>query len=424
MIERLKTLERTDVHGVALVMFAALVPVGEGVAYVALGLAALMCAVSWRPALRALRERPTTRVMLVAFAVWLACGLLAVALSGHGWLRPAELGRWPPLLAIFVVVASAPVVGELWLKRAAMAFTVMLTVASLFALVQYGFNVRPGEWLTRSTVGVGQALVPGEPRTVAGGFYFHRLKMGHVLLVGLAVACGRLFFGDLPRRRWVAEAVLGAIFVVTLLLTFTRGAVLGGAVAGVVCLPFLRGRLRVAAVGVFVLALAVGFAMPGVRTRMMSAASEEASATRGLVWSQGVRIIADHPLGVGLGNYSALVGRYYDAVRPEFTVRTYPHSMVLAAWAETGPVGLFAYLWAWSAFAVACGRLLLSRVAGDSSHRRTAAGCGLFAVTALGVVGLTHDLLYHNSVALAFAGVVGVVLALIDEPVVRGPRLA
>ena len=112
------------------------------------------------------------------------------------------------------------------------------------------------------------------------------------------------------------------MFAVTLLLTFTRGAVLGGVIAGVVCLPFLRGRLRVAAVAVLVALAAVGFAMPGVRARMVSAGGEEASATRGLVWSQGVRIISDHPLGVGLGNYSALVGRYYDAVRPEFTVRT------------------------------------------------------------------------------------------------------
>ncbi len=424
MIERLKHLDRTDVHGAALVAFAALVPVGEGVAYVALGLTALMCAVSWRQALRALIDRPTTRVMLIAFAVWLACGLLAVGLSGHGWLRPAELGRWPPLLAIFVVVASAPLVGDAWLKRAAFAFTVMLAVASGFALIQYGFNVRPGEFLTRSTTVAGQALVPGESRTVAGGFYFHRLKMGHVLLVGLAIACARLFFGGLPRRRWIAEAALGAVFAVTLLLTFTRGAVLGGAIAGVACLPFLRGRLRVVAVCVLVAGVVVAFAMPGVRARMLSAGSEEASATRGLVWSQGVRIIADHPLGVGLGNYSAIVGRYYDAVRPEFTVRTYPHSMVLAAWAETGPVGLFAYFWAWSAFAVACGRLLSSKAAESQNVRRIAAGCGLFAITALGVVGLTHDLLYHNSVALAFAGAIGVVLGLIDEPVVRGPRLA
>lgn len=424
MMERLKNLTQADLHGIALVLFAAMVPVGEGVAYVALGLTALMCFIAWRRSGRALLERPTTRIMLAAFAVWLVCGLLAVALSGHGWLKPAELGRWPPLLAIFVIVASAPLVGETWLKRAAIAFTVMLGVACAFALVQYGLDVRPGEFLTRSTTGIGQALVPGEPRSVAGGFYFHRLKMGHVLLVGLAIGCARVFFGGLSRKRWLLEAALLGVFAVTLLLTFTRGAVLGGAVAGLACLPFLRGKVRLAAVGVLVVGVAVGAALPGVRNRMMSVGGQEASDTRGLVWSQGVRIISDHPLGVGLGNYSALVGRYYDSVRPEFTVRTYPHSMVLAAWAETGPLGMLAYLWAWSAFAVACGRFLRRGVGGEAVHRRVAAGCGLFAITALGVVGLTHDLLYHHSVALAFAGAIGMVLAIIDDPIVRGPRLA
>jgi hypothetical protein len=419
--ERFATIERNDVHGVLLCLFAALIPVGEGAAYIALGGVTLMCLIDFRRAARALRDRPTTLTMLTALAVWFACGLAAIVFSGHGWLRPAELGRWPPLLAMFVVVASAALVGEVWLKRALGAFTAMLLVSCAFGLVQYGFNVRPGEFLTRSDLSTGQALVPGEQRSVAGGFYFHRLKMGHVLLVGLAVACGRVFFADLSKRRWLIEAGIAAVFAVTMLLTYTRGAVLGGAVACLACLPFLRGKLRWTALGVLVIGVVLGASLPGVRSRLMSSSSEEASAVRGLVWSQGVRIIADHPLGVGLGNYSALVGRYYDTVRPEFTVRTYPHSMVLAAWAETGPLGLFAYLWVWASFGVLCAKALGSA---QASVRRAAAGCGLFIAVSLGVVGLTHDLLYHNAVALAFAAAVGAVLAFIDDPVARGPRLA
>ncbi|MBC7793910.1 MAG: hypothetical protein H7Z43_09385, partial [Clostridia bacterium] len=121
------------------------------------------------------------------------------------------------------------------------------------------------------------------------------------------------------------------------------------------------------------------------------------------------------PLGVGFGNYSAIIGRYYDTVRPDFTVRTYPHSMVLAAWAETGPIGMTAYIGLWAVFAAACGGVLW-RKDGEASGR-AAAGGGLFLVTALGIVGSTHDLLYHNAVALAFAAGIGAVLALIDRPV-------
>ncbi len=230
-----------------------------------------------------------------------------------------------------------------------------------------------------------------------------------------------VFFAELGKRRWLVEAGVAAVFAVTMLLTYTRGAVLGGAVASLACLPFLRGKLRWTALGVLVVGVVLAASLPGVRNRMMSSGGEEASAVRGLVWSQGVRIIADHPLGVGLGNYSALVGHYYDTVRPEFTVRTYPHSMVLAAWAETGPLGLFAYLWVWASFGVLCAKAL--RVSREPV-RRAAAGCGLFLAVSLGVVGLTHDLLYHNAVASAFAAAVGAVLAFIDDPIIRGPRLA
>jgi len=43
-----------------------------------------------------------------------------------------------------------------------------------------------------------------------------------------------------------------------------------------------------------------------------------------------------------------------------------------------------------------------------------AAAAGLFGLVALGVVGLTHDVLYHNAVALAYAGLVGAVLGRLE----------
>lgn len=400
-------------HGYACVLLALLIPVGEGVAEGAMVLAAVLCLRDPRAAWRGLVDAPTTRIMLIALGLWLASGFLALMLGGHGWLKPSELGRWVPLLAVFVVAASGALVGPKWIRYAIAAFVFSLAIASLFALLQYKFNVRPGEWLTRRDVGTGQALVPGEARSVAGGFYFHRLKMGHVLLVGLAASVGRLAFGELKLRRWLLEAGIASVFAVTMFLTYTRGAVLAAGVAALVCIPFMRGRLRWVAVIALVVVVGVAAALPGVRDRLASSTNEEASQTRGLVWSQGVRIIADHPLGVGFGNYSVLVGHYYDTVRPDFTVRTYPHSMVLAAWAETGPHGMLAYVWFWAAFATACAHLLWRKT--QDAATRTAAGGGLFLVVALGVVGLTHDLLYHNAVALAFAAGIGAVLALTDR---------
>lgn len=406
--QRWKTL-----HGCACVLFASLIPVGEGVAQGAMILTAVLCLREPRAAWQGIVGRRATRAMAIAFAVWFAAGLTGLMFGGHGWLKPSELGRWVPLLAVFVIAASGALVGSRWVKYAIVGFVVSLAVASVFALLQYKLDIRPGEWMTRRDVGSGQALVPGEARSVAGGFYYHRLKMGHVLLVGLAAAVGRLAFGRLDWRRWALNAAVASVFAVTMFLTYTRGAVLAAGVAALVCVPFMRGKLRLLAIASLVAVIAVAVALPGVRDRMASSTSEEAAQTRGLVWSQGIRIISDHPLGVGFGNYSALVGRYYDTVRPDFTVRTYPHSMVLAAWAETGPVGAAAYIWFWAAFAVFCGRTLLRKDADATTL--AAAGGGLFLLTCLAVVGLTHDLLYHNAVALAFAAGIGAVLALNDH---------
>ena len=154
-------------------------------------------------------------------------------------------------------------------------------------------------------------------------------------------------------------------------------------------------------------AVMVALSVPSVSERVRSIGGEEASAVRALIWSQGVRVIADHPLGAGLGNYSRLVGRYYDTVDPGFNVRTYPHSVVLAAWAETGPVGLLGLLYAWAAFALLCVEVLRR----GATAGKASAAAGLFCVAAFWTVGLTHDVLYHNAVAFAFFGMMGWVLA-------------
>lgn len=399
-------------HGASLVAFAAMVPVGEGLAYAALALCGLAAAlrrgaVDWSAV-----ARGNTRPVSLGLLAWLGFGLIALLFAGQGWLKPGELGRWLPLLAIPIIAASVTALDRRWLDRAVLAFALALGLACLFGLAQHLLNVRPGEWLARAEVSMaGQGRVPGRwDRSVAGGFYFHRLKMGHVLLVGLGLVAGRLLFAGLERRRWLIEAGLAALYSVTLLLTYTRGAVLAAGAGLVACLPLAPRRFRWAALALGIAATAGAFGVPSIRERILSIGGSEASSDRALIWSQGARIIADHPLGVGLGNYSVVVGRYYDTIDPGFSVRTYPHNLVLAALAETGPLGLLGYVAAWVALALACVATLRRR----QGAARTAAGAGLFVVVAVWVVGLTHDVLYHNAVALAFAGAVGVVLGYLD----------
>lgn len=411
-------------HGRLLVLVAACVPVGEGLALGALVALLLMLIVRRRELPWGALRRGPAMPMLVAFGVWLAAGVVALVVGGEGWLKPGELGRWLPLVAIPAAGLTAPMVPSRYLRHAATAFIALLVVACLFGLVQYGFNIRPGESLSRQVSGVAsQARVPGHwDRTVAGGFYFHRLKMAHVLLIGLAVLVGRQLYGALTRRRRLIELGIVALFVVTFFLTYARGAILALAAGMALLLVFAGRRLVLATLPLLVLGAALAFAVPSIRHRIESIGSQDASSVRALIWSQAVRIVVDHPLGVGIGNYPPVVDRYYETSSPAFTVRTYPHNMWLAAWAEAGPVGLAGYIGAWLLFLSACARALVRR-----GPAAPAAAAGLFGIGATLVVGLTHDVLFHNSVALAVAGLVGVVAAFMaraDDPAPAPPGAA
>ncbi|MEK7704427.1 MAG: O-antigen ligase family protein, partial [Myxococcota bacterium] len=403
-------------HGVALVLFGALIPVGEGLAFGALTLLTLIVVGRWRELDKALFSRGIGAQVVRGLVVWFLAGVAALWLGGEGWLKPTELGRWLPLVAVPVVgvsVASLPVV---WARRAALAFVGALVAASLFAVAQFALDVRPGEMLSRARADLpSQGRLPSNPdRSVAGGFYYHRLKMAHVLLVGLAPLVARQLFATLTPRRRAVELVLVALLGVTLALTFTRAALLAGAAAAAATTAFAPRRWRIAAGGLLVVAAVLLLSIAPVRERLISSTDRDASDTRAFIWSRAVQVMVDHPLGVGLGNYSTVVERYYGGVDAGRAPRTYPHNIVLGAWAEAGPLGLAGFLWAYAAPLVACAAELRRRRAGV---RQVAAASGLFALVALGAVGLTHDVLFHNAVALAYASLLGLVVGCLDgEP--------
>lgn len=402
-------------HGPLLVALGVAIPLGEGVAGAALVLLAL--ALVLRRDARAVTvfsPGASTTWAMGGFAVWIACGVLALASSGLGWLDRDEAARWLPLLALPVVAASVRSLDAVWLRRAVAGFALSLFAACLFALATHVLNVRPLEWLMRTTThNEGQGRVPGRfGETVAGGFYFHRLRMAHVLLVGVALLAARQLFGKLEgRRRWL-ELAVGATFGVTLLLTYARGAALAAFGAVLLALPFASRRMRTVGLGTLAVGAASVLSMASVRERLVSSIAANADESRVLIWGQAVRVLADHPLGVGLGNYSTVIGRYYDLLDPTFTVRTYAHSIVLSAWAETGPVGALGFLSGLLVVGV-FGVLVVARRQG-TVEQRVAAGTAFVGSVALALVGLTHDVLFHNAVAFAFASMLGACAPLID----------
>src|SRR5262245_58175106 len=91
----------------ALLAAAAFVPIGEGLALAALVVAAVCL---WRLRgelhLELLSVQPLGWVF-AGFGLWLFGGVLALAIGGEGWLKPGELGRSVPMLAIPLVLLAA-----------------------------------------------------------------------------------------------------------------------------------------------------------------------------------------------------------------------------------------------------------------------------------------------------------------------------
>ena len=399
---------RRRAQAMALLALAAAVPLGEGLALVALALLAGLTASRWR-ALRPVRlaQTPLPAVGL-GLGVWAGAGALALASGSQGWLRPAELGRWVPLLLLPLLPLAATGLSRCSLRRAAGAFVGASLLMAILGLAQVAFNLQLQElWGRGDLANVSQSMMPHDgSRSVAGGLFRHRLKLAHLLVLAALGLQARQLWLLLPRRQRVAELLALAVIWAALAATYARGALFSLVLVGLMqtfgaATAAAAGRRRAARA--LILAVPLGLALlaqPSVRARLVSSGSAEARAVRGLVWSRAVALAVDHPLGLGLGNYPQAVGAYYDAVEPSFDVRTYPHSLYMAALVETGPVGLLGFVAAWMALALAWAR-----------RPGAVAATGLGGVAMLGCLGLTHDVLYHVPVALGFMGLLGWALA-------------
>lgn len=401
---------RTRVQGALLVALGAALPLGEGVVWVAAALLLVMLMLCPRRCdWRVLREGSSGRAVK-AYGLFVALGFWAVFAGGHGPLRPGEWGRQGPWVLLPLILLTMAAVPRVWHARAATGFVLSLSVAAAFGLVCYICDWRPGEVLLRpSDLAAHQGFVPGTARTVAGGFYFHRLKMAHVLLVGIGPLVARQLCAQLSAWRRTLEALALCLMFACLVLTYTRGAFLGVAAGGLCALVATRLRTQLRAlVACVVLAVAL-MALPQVRTRLATIRGAEAAGVRGMIWSQAINVICDHPFGAGLGNYTPIIGAYYDRIDPGFATRTYPHNILLAAWAEAGPGGLIAYTTVWLSLGQAAyrraRRAQRRRAAAApalTSQTLSAAAAGLFVTAALWTVGMTHDVLYHNVVGQAY----------------------
>jgi len=160
-------------------------------------------------------------------------------------------------------------------------------------------------------------------------------------LVATLPFVGAMFF--MARRWWTRGLVLiiGALTVNTIVMTRTRNALVGllaMSLAGAMSLPRgyrVKGLLAIA-LGT---ALATQLADPGWWNRAATIAhyQHDPSATGRLAYRRAaLAMVADYPLGIGLGNFHEVVKEYV----PDLQIIRAAHSTYFACLAELGYLGL------------------------------------------------------------------------------------
>ncbi|HEU5288849.1 MAG TPA: O-antigen ligase family protein, partial [Candidatus Limnocylindria bacterium] len=186
---------------------------------------------------------------------------------------------------------------------------------------------------------------------------FYGQFLSAAAIAGAAIA----LFSDTPRLRALAGG-LAALSTVLLVLTATRGAVIG-LVAGAIALGVLwlrrAGATRTAlarlalAGAAFVAALGLAVLTTPLGDRLVALTEVANIQDRVLIYSSATRIFLDHPvLGVGFENFAVAYPGYEEAegIKNNRT-QTSAHNWLLHVAATTGLVGLAATAAVLGAFA-------------------------------------------------------------------------
>ncbi len=338
---------------------------------------------------------PPLGLPLAVFLVILLLSSLGTTSLQHSL---KEIVKWVEVLALYVFVANE--MDARWSKALVFVFLGTGALAALHGIYQFLLQAGPEEF-----------VLFGRFLRAYGAFeqpnpYAGYLGLTLPLAVGLVVAA-MVTVGKRVRGRWLAWAAgTGALMLIAIVMSWSRGAWLGVAAAAVAIFAAVVARsgrvVLLAALFAFIMiyALSAGglsltpasvvqrFAdflpyigvvdVRGVEVNDANFAVLERMAH----WQSALEMWKDHPwLGVGIGNYEPVYAQY---ALPLWALPLgHAHNYYLNVAAEAGFLGLAAYLLLWGA------ALLIV-------WRMTRRATGWYWGLALGVLGALVHLSVHN----------------------------
>lgn len=275
----------------------------------------------------------------LVFGMLLAWTLSRVA---QGWLEPALNTFSDYSLSIFIVLTTFVNVNTVErLKATCKTFAYCMVFLSALGVYSFHTGYMAEKLVLRQFVsdeGSGEAVANVIPADEVSPMFLWRLHslgmlkdpndFGQALVVALPMV-----FGMRVQRRWARNAMLVylpmMVIVYAVSLTHSRGTLLGVASLLFFGVRSYLGTMRTALLlgggGLAAMALNV----TGGRGY---SANEESAGGRVDAWSEGIRMLAHHPLfGVGAGNFTE---------HHNYTA----HNSFVLAFAEVGFVGYFVWL--------------------------------------------------------------------------------
>lgn len=245
-------------------------------------------------------------------------------------------------------------------------------------------------------VATGRGVVAVEGVRRALGTYDHPNALALFLLRAAAFGGAFLLLGPTPRRLRAGGLPL-LVIVVALVLTYSRGALVGLAIA--IILIGIAVGLRRAAPGLLLAAIiavaALALAGAGLTTLREGSGSVD---LRRMIWSSTLAMIRDHPVfGVGLDQfYYQYAPRYVAPAAWGERFTSHPHDLILDFWVRLGIMGLAWVGWTFSTLGLTAARGW--RAASGETRRL------LFAATIAALAAAVHGLVdnFYFLIDLAF----------------------
>lgn len=298
---------------------------------------------------------PPARVLLpLAFLCLL--GLLATVFAFHRWPAELELIAWATHVGVFLASYTLFAGGETAAQtRSLLLGAVIATgaVAGLFGIVQRAVVLPElGRELVSTPEGRRLLSIPGaiglvEAKQAFSTFLNPNVFSGYIALVlPVAVGAAISFWED---RRWKALAAAGTSCValgIGLVLTGSLGGfVATGAGLVVASFPAWKGLIRPLLASTWRRRIALGAAAVVIMLAVWIVSKSASIRVRLEYWRATCAMIAEHPMGVGLGGFSDFYPRYKT---PAGWETREAHNVYLGLAAEAGLAALAALaLLAW-----------------------------------------------------------------------------